>query len=85
MATIGIYTYTFEESETTRTTLDGTVLPLYNITITNTETNQGVVVNNLTRIYEREEDMKTLFDNAISTLEGVPHCCLNGQVGWVNQ
>jgi hypothetical protein len=85
MNTIGNYTYEITESSNTRTTEDGTVLSLSTVTITNNVENKTVRVNDISRAWEREDWLKVTYDAAIKTLEGTPHCCLTGQVEWVNE
>ena len=85
MATLGIYEYTFGENDQTRTVEDGTVLPMYTLTITNTEENKTVRLNNIARVIEREDWIEISYNAAIDTLEGTPNCCLDGQVEWVTE
>jgi hypothetical protein len=80
MATIGNYDYEITDGATR--TLEGNEVVLRCITITNTQTNQSVRINDITNVFENEEWLEIAHTEAVNTLEGTPNCCLTGQVEW---
>ena len=82
MAILGKYEY--EITDGTSRTVDGNDVTLKVVTITNTETNQSVRLNNITNVFEREDWLDVAFTEAVNTLTDTPNCCLTGQVEWNN-
>lgn len=82
MAILGKYEY--EITDGTSRTVDGNEVTLKVVTITNTETNQSIRINNITNVFEREDWLDVAFTEAVNTLTDTPNCCLTGQVEWNN-
>ncbi len=79
MQALGIWKYTITE-DGTREASDGTVNPLYNLTLLNTVTNTAISMENLTRIFEREDFLQLLWDEAQHSINGGYNCCLENRV-----
>ena len=74
--TVGKYTIEYSESENTRT-VDEHVHNLYNVAITNNETNQTIEIDDIVSPYAREDWCDTVFRNAKEGLDSEegPSCC----------
>ena len=81
MATIENYEYTIEDGATR--TLDGVDVTLKCITITRTDTDQSVRINDITNVFERADWLEIAHTEAVNTITDTPNCCLTGQVEWV--
>lgn len=79
MQTLGIWKYTITENGT-RSAADGSTNPLYDLTLLNTETNTAVKLDQLTRVFEREDFFKILWDEAQHSVSGGHNCCLENRV-----
>lgn len=79
MQTLGIWKYEIIENGS-RQASDGTTNPLYDLTLLNTETNTAVKLDQLTRVFEREDFLKILWDEAQHSVNGGHNCCLENRV-----
>jgi hypothetical protein len=79
MQTLGIWKYTITENGT-REASDGTINPLYNLTLLNTVTNTAISMESLTRIFERDDFFQILWDEAQHSIAGGYNCCLENRV-----
>ncbi len=79
MQIMGIWKYEITENGS-RQALDGSTNPLYDLTLVNTETNTAIKMDQLTRIFEREDFFQILWDEAQHSINGGYNCCLENRV-----
>lgn len=79
MQTLGIWKYTISESGS-RQAADGSINSLYDLTLHNTATNTAVKLDQLTRVFEREDFFQMLWDEAQHSINGGYNCCLENRV-----
>jgi len=83
MQTLGIWQYTITENGT-REASDGTINPLYDLTLFNTVADTAIKMDQLTRIFEREDFFQMLWDESQHSINGGYNCCLENRVHVVN-
>jgi hypothetical protein len=83
MQTLGIWKYTITENGA-RQAADGSANPLYDLTLFNTVTNTAIKMDQLTRIFEREDFFQMLWDESQHSINGGYNCCLENRVHVVN-
>jgi hypothetical protein len=79
MQTLGTWKYTITENGT-RQASDGTINPLYDLTLFNTVTDTAIKMDQLTRIFEREDFFQMLWDESQHSIAGGYNCCLENRV-----
>ena len=79
MQTLGIWQYTITENGT-RQASDGSTNPLYDLTLFNTVTNTAIKMDQLTRIFERNDFFQMLWDESQHSINGGYNCCLENRV-----
>jgi hypothetical protein len=83
MQTLGIWKYTITENGA-RQAADGSANPLYDLTLFNTVTNTAIKMDQLTRIFEREDFFQMLWDESQHSINGGYNCCLENRVHVIN-
>jgi hypothetical protein len=83
MQILGIWKYTITESGQ-RQASDGSTNPLYDLTLFNTVTDTAIKMDQLTRIFEREDFFQMLWDESQHSINGGYNCCLENRVHVVN-
>jgi hypothetical protein len=83
MQILGTWKYTITENGT-RQSADGTINSLYDLTLFNTVTNTAIKMDQLTRIFEREDFFQMLWDESQHSINGGYNCCLENRVHVVN-
>ena len=77
MAVVGIYEITSTQSANHRTISEGVTKPLFNVRITNNETNETIEIDDIVSPYEREAWCASVFNKekeGLDSDEG-PSCC----------
>jgi hypothetical protein len=83
MQTLGIWKYTITENGS-RQAADGSSNSLYDLTLINTVTNTAIKMDQLTRIFEREDFFQILWDESQHSINGGYNCCLENRVHVIN-
>ena len=83
MQILGTWKYTIIENGT-RQASDGSTNPLYDLTLFNTVTDTAIKMDQLTRIFEREDFFQMLWDESQHSINGGYNCCLENRVHVVN-
>jgi hypothetical protein len=83
MQTLGIWKYTITENGA-RQAADGSANSLYDLTLFNTVTNTAIKMDQLTRIFEREDFFQMLWDESQHSINGGYNCCLENRVHVIN-
>jgi len=83
MQTLGIWKYTITENGA-RQAADGSANPLYDLTLFNTVTDTAIKMDQLTRIFERDDFFQMLWDESQHSINGGYNCCLENRVHVVN-
>ena len=79
MQTLGIWQYTITENGT-RESADGTINPLHDLVLTNTVTNASIKIEQMTKVFERDDFFQIIWDEAQRSINGVYNCCLENRV-----
>jgi hypothetical protein len=83
MQILGTWKYTIIENGT-RQASDGSTNPLYDLTLFNTVTGTAIKMDQLTRIFERDDFFQMLWDESQHSINGGYNCCLENRVHVVN-
>jgi hypothetical protein len=83
MQTLGIWKYTITENGA-RQAADGSANPLYDLTLFNTVTDTAIKMDQLTRIFERDDFFQMLWDESQHSINGGYNCCLENRVHVIN-
>lgn len=66
-----------------RTVDTGAQVPLWDVQLTNTKTNQTMLIKQMVNFLPHSNFVSETWATAETVLNGTPHCCLDGKVSWI--